>query len=737
MGLLIKSSFRYRKKHMLQTLLSVGITILVIGMLSVLFHFAASFHHSLRTYALEKNGTYHYKYRTYTETNAGDLFHKMAENFEDDDWFSKVELTEENGEITLTLTVARPNLFTTRIMKKKYNEQRNRYYVDNGEAFYLTTEHNHELLASAGDLSKENGIFSFLLVFIVLLAVIAIASIFTLVALFGVSGMQREREIALLSGMGAGQWQIVSMMLAESVAYCILSFPPGYILGIFLYGKIQSRMDNIVYSLFQFPPVKLVVSVPCLVALFFCAGCIILLSGLKSAVNVSRVSPLEVLNLTKQVYTRRTTQRKRRLNKMVSSTVYWLADKSCLRFRRRNRPIYTMLVITFTLCFVLNGFSTYAVEVLNMNYDTLTYNYAIELFSDDKDEIRGLAEHLAEISDGQLRILREAVFELKSPYPLSAFGESNLQLNGGRIPDVSFLCIDDGSFREICKNLGISEQGSGIWGIFLDTERSWWSNGVKVVGKPFEIKTGDTLSFYRAESDSEREECSMTIAGVYNSAPLYSEITEGMRIQILVPDTCFSLLETQRSYKNFEPGAYHISLRGCVDDSISFENKIKSNESEKTDIVCYVFDYKEQKKQEVSSIESFKFICKALISLFVFMCVCGNFTITWATDQTREREFATLLAVGMRPVDLRKMRLLENIHNVFHAFVPGTMAGMVSYQLIYWIYSSEYQIKWRFPFLGLLMGIAAMVLSMGITECALRIWNGQKPLSERLRIEPM
>lgn len=81
------------------------------------------------------------------------------------------------------------------------------------------------------------------------------------------------------------------------------------------------------------------------------------------------------------------------------------------------------------------------------------------------------------------------------------------------------------------------------------------------------------------------------------------------------------------------------------------------------------------------------------------------------------------------------MRLFELLHNVLYAFLPGVLAGVCSYQLIYWIYTSEYQISWRFPFHGLMLGIVTLFLFAGATELALRVGSGKKSLSDRLREE--
>lgn len=838
MRLLIRSMFRHLRQHLLQTCFTMAVSILITGMLAVLFYFASSFQSALRTYALEKYGTYHYKYETKAGTGAAKVFAEMARRSQEDRWFSDVQLVEEDSKVWLILTVAHPGSFTTKIMEKKFNAVREdcREWTE-GEAFYCHGHTNWELLASYGDLEKRNGIYTYLLVFLFLLAAIAAAAVLTLGSVFRVSAMQREREIALLAGMGAGKEQIIGMILLESFIYCLVSLPAGFWLGIFVYRGIQRHVDNIIYSLFRFPPADLVVSGFYSVALAVCAMCVILLSGLRSAMRVSRISPMEALRRTTEIRVQgkemdseiaspdrdkgkilagksRMQKRKAARNtpggeaapgtwdvpsrrkvpsrqnvpfyRKVSpyqdapSCERWLAEKSWQRFKRRNRPILIMLAVTFALCFVLDGFRRYSTETVKMDFGMISYNFSIDLYGDDKAELERLASALAFLPDSaqegipdsidslqstdnsngidslqsadnpdgiggsqgmgsRIVAVREAIYELRSPYPFSELGEASLLTNGPKsvaLPDVVLQCIDEENFNRICLELGIDGDAGGLWGIFLNTERAWWSDGVMVKGRPYAMRAGEQIRFYGAPGDRvDEEEFILTIAGVYDRSPLYAEITESARMQILVPDAVFSMLEEKRTYRDVEPGIYHISLRGNVEDGQALGEIANEQAAMFPGVTCRISDDVEELRQEKSGIDSFEFLCGALIGIFAFICVCGNFTLLWAVNKAREREFATLLSVGMEPGGLQKMRLFELLYNVRYAFLPGVLVGVCAYQVIYLMYTSEYRISWHFPLAGFLLGTAVLVISVGVTDLALRLGSGKKSLSEQLRME--
>ncbi len=777
MKLLVRSMLRHLRQHLLQTFFTMAVSILITGMIAVLFHFASSFQCSLRNYALERYGSYHYKYYTKAGTGGARIFEEMGRRFREDRCLSEVQLVEEEGQIFLILTAAHPGLFTSKIMEEKFDEvAEDCRELREGEIFERGSDHNWDLLASYGDLKKENGIYTYLLIFFLLFAAIAAAAVLTLGAVFRVSAMQREREIALLAGMGAERGQLVGMMLLESVIYCLVSVPAGFWLGIFLYRVIQQHVDNIIYSLFRLPPADLVISVPCSAVLAVCAVCVILLSGLRSAMRVSRISPMEALRRTTEIRVQaeemgaglaapdrnkgkapayKSRVEKRKAPDRNASSERWLAQKSWQRFKRRNRPVLIMLVVTFALCFVLDGFSRYSTEAVRMSFDTISYNFSIELYGDDKAELERLASRLicgqASMQDfradssqegkpdsvgSRLTAVREAIYRLRSPYPFSEQGEGSLFTNRGMMPDVVLQCIDEDSFNRICGEIGISGEADGLWGIFLNTERSWWSDGVMVKGRPYAVAAGEQIRFYGApDSEGAEEEFILTVAGVYDRQPPYADITASVRMQILVPETVFSAMEEKRPYRDVEPGIYHISLRGNVEDGQALGKTAKEQAEELPGVTCRVYDFVEQLRQEKSGIDSFEFLCGAMVGVFAFICICGNFTLLWAVNRAREREFATLLSVGMEPGGLHKMRLLELLYNVRYAFLPGVLAGVCVYQAIYLVYNLEYRISWHFPLAGLLLGTAVLVVSLGVTDLALRLGSGKRSLSEQLRME--
>ncbi len=728
MKLLMLSLLRFRKQHGLQTLLTAVVAVLITGMVSVLLLAASGFQKSMRTCAWKEKGSYHYKYCTMPGSAEAEALKRMAEEFQRDSWFSDVRLLEDEDQVELVLTAAHPGFFTSKIMKKKFDTMEKAYYIDDGETSFVKIDHNYELLASYGDLSKENGIYAYLVVFLAVFFMVSISAVFVLGAVFTVGNVQRERDFALLSGIGAGRGQMTGAALLECAGYCVVSIPAGFFLGIAGFCGIRGYFDRIIDSLFGFPPAPLVVSLPGFLLLCVCASCIITLSGLLPALKASKISPVGILSQSMDIKAEGKEAKDIYAGKTAERTELWLGRKSYRRFRRRNRAVLSMLVVTFMLCFVLDGVRKYALQVIEMAYETQSYDLCMDLSGRQKKECSLMAEQC--LAAFGLKPIKEAVFYLHSPYPFTEEGKA-LFKKDVRLPDVSVLCIDGESWQAVCEKAGIDGETKGMQGIFINAEHSWWEDGVKVRGRPFSVSAGEKIMLFDSpDSDGRQQGSALTAAGIVTEAPLYTEIAEPLRMQILVSEQVFSKLE-EWSPDFLEQGLYRISLRGeqdCAEELREMAEKICPEQ-----VTYQISDYTEEKRQEKAAAAGFEILCAGFIFVLVLICVCGNVTVSFTVNKSREREFAVLLSLGMGEDRLKKMRYYELLCQILYAFLPGTVLGLCCYQVIYHLYTSEYQIRWQFPLAGFLLGGLVLTVSAAVTDRALRAAAGRKTLSEQLR----
>lgn len=739
MRLLYRSMLRHLKQHAVQTGLTLAVTALFIGLLSALFYFAAGFGAVLRENALETVGEYHYCYYAKAESGSRVVLEWMAESLGKDDWFSDVTLSEEGEELSLYLTVASPGILTSKKMDKifgKFAQQYMEHYSARDKS-PLTIGHSHnlELLASYGDLSRENGIYSLLAVFFLSFALIALLAVLTLAAVYGVSASQREREFALLAGIGADGRQIKSLVLAESAFYIGTGIPAGLLLGIALFRAGKPWLDTLVDAI-GYPPVRLVFSLPFGAGLTCSAAGIVLISGMLPARKAAAVSPMRIL-AGEEMYTVEEpgTGRKHAAGKSGRKRDFygtgnggafkgepvevWLAYKSRQRFRRRFRPVLLALSVTFSLCFVPGSVGIYIKQILEIAGERNDYNISVELWGDDRERVAELAGEIAAFTGYELSTVWKARFDLSSSLPFSGEAEAAGFLTGGMLPDILLVSPGEALWEEICRDNPTVCSGDGIRGIFVAGNRQWaGSDGTLHRGEPFAVREGDVIPVYssRDEMSAGQAAFEILIAGVAEDLPLCLDTEPGTRITVMVSEETFRQVEPLQHHIGGEPGMHHVSLRGICKDADEAERIARACIDGQEDVAGSVINCEEALRKDRAMAAGFRSLCIAFIALLSVAAVCGNFTVSWAVDMSRRKEYMVLSSIGMKPEEMRKMRYWELLFQAVAAILAGLPSGLLCHYAVFHMYSMEYGVDWRFPWQGLGMGLALLAAQILITE---------------------
>ncbi|WP_313128996.1 ABC transporter permease [Anaerocolumna sp.] len=744
MKILFKSTIRHIKKHFIQTLLTFFMTILMIAVLSAIFNFAASFQDVLRRWSIDTYGTYHYKFAAEDSNKLKDI----EEGFKKDSWFSEVFLDTVDNKAVLFVTVDKPGLFTTKIMKEKLSA----YSLDS-----IHQDHNWELLVSYGDLYKQNGMYSFLLIFMILMTIITLASVLTLGAVLKISAQQRERDFALLSSIGASGTQISGMILFESMLYIFIAMPFGLLFGIYLLNLSRSKLDDMLKGLEKFPPVEIVISIPFMIAIIIVSIAIILISAYSPAKKAAKIRPIEAIRQNQQIYISKKEQEHETggdsvlsnfAPKIISKFFHiegQLAYKTHRRFKRQYYPVLVALSVNIALSMVLSSFSHYTNDVISMTYSGMDYNIDIQLSCDDNKLLGQTVDELMQISDNQLRLIRQTAFELRNPLPLSETGyRSGLFQGSGRQPDVVLLSVDDDTLYSICHNEGIDIRTlKGNTGIFINDQRTWRYDGMQEKGKLFHLEAGDILPVYSTHvsgselSYSDDDAMEIKIAAAIDYSPEYTKVDAPTSLAILVSEDTFLSLEPYRPFAERVPGTHNIILRGMVDEAGELERSISTYLDNHTQVYGKIYNYDEQIREEQASIAGIRYLLAGLVIILSFICLFSNFIVTWTINRARIKEFAIFSSVGMTPESIRKMKGVESLLNSIRALILGTLMGIICSLLIQKVYLTEYSVSWAFPWSGLFIGILILIFVSVLSECIINILMKKVSIVESIRINEM
>lgn len=772
MGLLYRSMLRHLKQHAVQTGLTLAVTALFTGLLSALFFFASGFGAMLRENALATVGEYHYCYYVPLESGSRAVLEWMAEELPEDRWFSQVVLTEEGKELRLYLTVASPSIFMSKRMDKIFTVYAQRYYAGTKAMLTMGHANNLDLLVSCGDLNRESGIYSLMAVFFLAFALIALMSVLTLAAVYGVSAAQREKEFALLAGIGAEGRQLKGLVLAESVFYIAAGIPAGLLLGAALFQAGKGMLDRILYAV-GYPPVRLALSLPFGLALACSAAGIILLSGLLPTRKAAVVSPMRLL-AGEEMYKLEKSNAKSRRPKRKSAkrrdyyseeggigdrlclraqggdcsdpgdrqprkgagVEAWLAYKSWRRFRRRYRPVLLALASTFALCFVPGSVGTYSSQVLEMAGEGIDYNISVELRGESLERVDELAREIVGSTGGQLAAVRKARFHLQTLLPLSEEAQTSGFLTGGMLPDILLVSPGEELWAGICgDNPAMAASEEGVRGIFVIGNRKWQDpDGILHRGEPFAVKEGDVIPVYGSGDAGGHAAFEILIGGVARDVPLFLDTEPGSRAIVLVSEDTFLQVETQQLYVDGEPSLHHVSLRGMCADAGETERISRECMDGQQQVAGFVVNREESLRREEAVGKGFQSLCAAFIVLLSAAAVCGDFTVSWSVEMSRKGEYAVLFSIGMKPEEIRKMRCWELLFQGAFAVLAGIPAGIFCHYAVFRVYSVEYRLDWRFPWQGAGMGLALLGLQMLIAEAVLRAqeawlengWKNQK-----------
>ena len=720
MRLLFLSTIRHIRKHFFQTIITFLITFIFVSMLSAIFHFAIGFQGALRQYSIDTVGTYHYKWIGKQEELG--FMEEMAAQAKEDPWFSEVCLKQENTQPVLYLTVAKPGIFTTRTMYKK---------LDNilSKMSFRGAAHNWDLLVSYGDLWKENGSYSFLMIFLFFTVLISAAAVLTLGAVFRMSAEEREKDFALFSSVGVSGKQLGRMVLFEGMLYFFAALPIGNLFGIYLLTAVKEKINYFLKGLGDLPSIEITASFSVIITITFTAAVIIFVCLYSPIKKVTKQGAIDVMRQNKLVYIP-----KKDLNIAKKSGFFekqiiklfgvegLLAYKTHRRLRRRYYPVLTVLAVNIALCFAISSLGDYTSSAIAGNYNGLDYNMEIQLSGENTDILAEAAKETVKRSDDIFVPFRQAAFELCGEMPLSEQGkQSGLFGRSGRMPDIVLISVGEKRLSSLCEKYKIDfEKLNKNTGVFINAKTTWRSGNKKQTGRIFSLKKEDTIQIGSNHAGASMHETEITaeieIVGVMDEWPDYIAVDEPTSLVLLVSEETFLELEAKRPFAKFDEELHYIYLRGMVPDTKKLQTELVSYFSEQEKVSFQIYNYKEEIQQKQATADSIRYLLGIILIAVMLSCLFGNLSVTWAIDRVRIREFAVFISVGMTPEAVSKMKRVENLLNAVRAFVPGTAIGLLCSYKLYQLYLEEYNVAWGFSWKGFVAGILLLWLVFAVSQ---------------------
>lgn len=551
------------------------------------------------------------------------------------------------------------------------NLTKNEVPSDPYSTYYSRYKYNYDVLMYYNALTRSRSSFIINIVAAFTAIVVLIGSATLLYNSFSVSMRKEHQNIALLQSIGATRSQIRSMVLFEGVVIALIAIPIGLVIGLLAVTSSLGILNQLILeSSFQMSPMKFTFSweilVLCGILIFSIIElCVWLPSRRKSNSLIEDLRSEGKLSVKKYS-----------IMKGNRHFTYQLAKKH-IRFTPYSRRNIMISLITLMVLFV--SFHSLMMNVQNIRDEILIdppYDVALS-FIDNKDD--------------DLQLIRELETEnnyvITDSITYSIFDVSNINKDfykkwqeNGNSNLFTFVHVEDHIFEKILKgsefdNLSNADKDR----IKKSPNTAFLYNKITLDDKPYQIldedsslnelvPTGPSIELHRMENN----------LGFIDSNQM-------LPIAVVNESTMNMLRSNAGMDHNL---SYTIYFQ--TSDSIALENELKNLPlaNEKDGFLVRNYD------RENSEVRSVKLLTNLLFYGFmslVFVVGFVNILNTVHSEyQSRSREFAMLMSIGMKRSHLFKMLLKENMLHMFYAWLISLLINFIITYILSILFKRNY-----------------------------------------------
>ena len=512
--------------------------------------------------------------------------------------------------------------------------------------------------------------------FIIIMAMASMSLVVIIHNAFAVSMNVRVRQFGIFSSIGATPRQIRTCLLQEAAALCAVPVIAGNLLGIagamgllhmtnvLLAGGVAGRHK----AVFGVHPLVLAGALGVTVVTIW-------ISAWLPAKKLSRLTPLEAIRSTDEL------QLKRRKNSPILARLFGVegelagnalkAQKKALRTASFSLALAFMAYTMMQCFFSLSGISTretYFERYQNVWDIMVTVKDAgADIFEETK-AIRNLAG-VKDAAAYQKASAKRIITEEEMSEDMKAFGgfshasgEFVTKVDSGWLVNAPILVMDDESFLDYCKQIGIAPRLDG----------AVIRNQIRDVTNP-DFRHPDFLPYLK-QDDLEKESASILRQSgneqVTAEIPVlsYAEEVPALREEYatldyyeLVHFIPVSLWEEIKGQTGGGESDVYIRVLGkenaALEELNALQDQIEQLLSRKYTVEC---------ENRIQEYETSRIQIWGMMTFFGALCVLlaligiGNiFSNTLRFVRQRKREFARYMSIGLTPEELRKMFCIE------------------------------------------------------------------------------
>ncbi|MCI8722734.1 MAG: ABC transporter permease [Ruminococcus sp.] len=512
--------------------------------------------------------------------------------------------------------------------------------------------------------------------FIIIMAMASMSLVVIIHNAFAVSMNARVHQFGIFSSIGATPRQIRTCLLQEAAALCAVPVIAGNLLGIAgAMGLLH--MTNVLLAGGAAGRHKAVFGVHPLVL----AGALgvtvvtIWISAWLPAKKLSRLTPLEAIRSTDEL------QLKRRKNSPILARLFGVegelagnalkAQKKALRTASFSLALAFMAYTMMQCFFSLSGISTretYFERYQNVWDIMVTVKDAgADIFEETK-AVRNLAG-VKDAAAYQKASAKRIITEEEMSEDMKAFGgfshasgEFVTKVDSGWLVNAPILVMDDESFLDYCKQIGIAPRldGAVIRNQIRDVTNPDFRHPDFMPYLKQDDLEKESVSILR-QSGNEQVTAEIPVLSYAEEVPALREEYAALDYYELVHFIPVSLWEEIKGQTGGGESDFYIRVIGkenaALEELNALQDQIEQLLSRKYTVECEnrIQEYETNRSQIWGVMTFFGALCVLLALIGI-----GNiFSNTLGFVRQRKREFARYMSIGLTPEELRKMFCIE------------------------------------------------------------------------------
>lgn len=535
-----------------------------------------------------------------------------------------------------------------------------------------TAVYNYELLAMYLIRGSQDTAPRLLFpMFILIMAMASLSLIIIIHNSFAISMNTRIHQFGIFSSIGATPKQIRKCFLQEAVALCALPILAGNLFGIVtsmvvlqIINILGSSIENRHNAVFGYHPLVMILTL-------FVTVITVWISAWLSARKLSRLTPLEAIKNTGEL------QLKHKKRFSVLTLLFGikgeLAGNALKAQQKALRTASLSLILSFMAFTIMQCFFTMTKISTRETYferyqDTwdimVTVKDAeIDLFRETEEiqELSGVKSAAVYQKTTAKRIITEEEIseDMKSFGGFShASGNYVTEYSGGWLVNAPVIILDDNSFLDYCKQIGVTPQLDGA--VILNQIRDVTNQDFRHPQYMPYIQEENATSVLR-QLGNEKITAEIPILSYTKKVPVLREEYATLDYYELVHFIPVSLWkEIKEQIGKAEDDVYIrvLSRKDATLDKLkTLQNEIGQLINQKYTIKSEnrIQEYNENDKQ----IQGMMAILGNFCVLLAIIGISNVFSNTLGFVRQRKREFARYMSVGMTPEEIRKMFCIE------------------------------------------------------------------------------